>query len=99
MLSYDNRCKDRSPSDTVRDAREIISKLGLFTSERWFTPISGLYSIHLSVIGTSIYSNGKGSTPEYALASAYGELLERTEFHDTLNTIRPSFLSRLRKTR
>ena len=79
MLSYDNRCKDRSPSDTVRDAREIISKLGLFTSERWFTPISGLYSIHLSVIGTSIYSNGKGSTPEYALASAYGELLERLQ--------------------
>lgn len=79
MFSYDNRCKDILPQETIKNARKIISNLGLITSEQWFTPVNGLYSLHLSVIGTSICSNGKGSTAEFALASAYGELLERMQ--------------------
>lgn len=79
MFSYVNRCKDRLPHETIQNARNIIYDLGLITSEQWFAPVYGLYSLHLSVIGTSIYSNGKGSTPEFALASAYGELLERIQ--------------------
>ncbi len=79
MLSFINRCKDCSPKETIEKARSIISNLNLMTSEQWFTPVSGLYSLQLSLIGTSIRSNGKGSTPEFALASAYGELLERIQ--------------------
>lgn len=79
MFSFSSRCKDSLPQETIRKAQELISDLGLLTSEQWFTPVNGLYSLHLSVIGTSIYSNGKGSSPEFALASAYGELLERMQ--------------------
>lgn len=79
MLSYNNRCKDSLPRDTIQNAKTLVSDLGLLTSEQWFAPVNGLYSLHLSVVGTSIYSNGKGSTPEFALASAYGELLERIQ--------------------
>lgn len=79
MISYNSCRKDSLPRDTIRKDRKILTDLNLNTSEQWFTPTEGLYSLHLSVIGTSIYSNGKGSTIEYTLASAYGELLERIQ--------------------
>lgn len=51
-----------------------------FATETWNNVGNQIYSVHLSVPNTTITSNGKGCNKEFALASAYGELIERLSF-------------------
>lgn len=72
--------KDELPENTIFLIKEIIKNIGLITEEtNWLNSINGFYSLCVHIKGTSISANGKGTTPEYALASAYAELMERIQ--------------------
>ncbi len=81
------RYKETHPLQTVNRARKILENLGISVREiRWFIEKDTYYSLRLEISGTGtgahmdgIGANGKGTTPEYALASAYAELIERME--------------------
>lgn len=75
-----NRYKEIPPLDTVQKIRSILHGLGIYTIERWTdSKVDGCYSLRVEISGTGIGQNGKGSTPEFALASAYAELMERVQ--------------------
>ena len=73
--------KDSSPDNTIKKITDMLNSIELFTEivdehsyeDNWFS---------LTVIFKDfpyIYANGKGITMEYAMASAYGELMERLQ--------------------
>ncbi|NSW89830.1 MAG: YcaO-like family protein [Firmicutes bacterium] len=76
---YATRYKECSPLETIHNVRNILYHLGILTKEEWKQDVKGYYSLNLSIVGTSLFSNGKGTSCEYALASAYGELIERLQ--------------------
>ena len=76
----DTAFKDSSPQATVARIKDILAQHGIHTTEVWqenCVPYCHAMSIHVD--GTSLKSNGKGITPEFALASGYGELMERLQ--------------------
>lgn len=75
--------KDASLEDTLDRFKRLAASLQLdLTEEQWLNPLPDLWSVHLSVTDCPvIYSNGKGSSHDAALASAYGELFERMATH------------------
>lgn len=75
-----NRLKDDQPLATVEKARAILHEIGIFVIERWNdSGIPGIYSVRIAIIGTNIGTNGKGATEPLALASGYGEFMERLQ--------------------
>lgn len=77
----DAKFKDRNPSDTIKIIQHKLEDLGLELEEKFND--SGLdnccsYRLHVKN-APIISSNGKGITQEFARASAYGELIERTQ--------------------
>ena len=72
--------KDIEPMETISKSIEKLANLGIITQEVWNRIETEIFSVHLSVLGTTITSNGKGCTRELALASGYGELIERLSF-------------------
>lgn len=82
MHGYKTKYKDCNPLQTVDRIRNILNGLDLLAEERWMYQVEGCYSVTVFIFGTALLSNGKGTTPEYALASAYAELMERMQnFH------------------
>lgn len=72
--------KDEMPINTINKIRDILGELGILTSEtNWKNSADGFYSVRVSVENTNLGTNGKGTTQEYALASAYGEFMERLQ--------------------
>lgn len=71
--------KDSHPLKTISRIRDILTGLDVVLVEQWQNEVDGYYSLNLSIIGTPLYSNGKGTNAEYALASAYAELMERIQ--------------------
>lgn len=81
--------KDELPLNTVKKVRDILGGLGLLTVETvWRNSLPGFFSVSVAVAGTDLSVNGKGVSHEFALASAYGELMERLQ---NLCTFRLSF--------
>ena len=78
MIAYS--FKDSEPIQTIQSIRNLFASLGLLTQESWKCVGSDVFSVHLAVLDSTLTSNGKGSTRELALASAYGELAERLSF-------------------
>lgn len=75
-----NHYKENSPLDTVRKIRDILfSKNILVTEDHWMHSGTSYYSLSLKVHGTPVSVNGKGVSKELALASAYGEMVERLQ--------------------
>lgn len=73
-----SKYKDDSPKETVKKIKGILNKLGIYTEEVLFsTGYGGLYSCRINIKGTEIGQNGKGTTPDFALASGYAEFMER----------------------
>lgn len=81
--------KDSSPENTISNITKVLDQLGLFTQivdehsfeENWFS---------LTVIFRDfpyIYANGKGVSRLYAMASAYGELMERLQTGQLLDNL------------
>ncbi|WP_425806174.1 YcaO-like family protein [Desulfitobacterium sp. Sab5] len=72
--------KDDLPIQTINRIRNILSDLGILTVETgWLHPAENFYSVNVTVANTTLSTNGKGTTYEFALASAYGELMERLQ--------------------
>lgn len=72
--------KDDLPLKTIAKIRKILNDAGILTIETlWRNSADGYYSVHLTIQNTSLATNGKGTTYEYALASAYGEMMERLQ--------------------
>ena len=73
--------KARPPLETVDRAREALGPTALFPTEwKWNVFSDDCGSVLLEDINLpALFVNGKGVTRELALASAYGELLERVQ--------------------
>lgn len=72
--------KDDTPLNTVNRIKDILNHYGIQTVEHWNqTGVPYCYSLRVSVFGTAFGTNGKGVTKELALASGYGELMERLQ--------------------
>lgn len=77
--------KARKPEYTIELFRRILNeKLGLSFKEEFFLGDEEFFSCRISIAnsnleGLDIGTNGKGMTKEYALASAYGEFMERIQ--------------------
>jgi len=70
--------KDRAPEETIADIKKKLVELGVETEEKWIdSGISEIYSLRVTICNSSIGANGKGTTKEFAEASAYAELIER----------------------
>ncbi|MFH1880523.1 MAG: YcaO-like family protein, partial [Bacillota bacterium] len=72
------------PLDTIRRIRAIFSERDIFTVETFYPPADtgAAYSCSVALgdppfLGAGFSVNGKGMSPRWALASAYGELMER----------------------
>lgn len=79
--------KDETPENTIIKARNILSNLGIFIGEKHKFKSKYIHTASVEV-SSSTFNNlkgyklktyGKGSTFEYALASAYGEFFERLQ--------------------
>ena len=80
LKTIDTAFKDDSPQNTVARIKGILSTYGIETTEYWFeSGVPGCHSVRVTVTGTVFGSNGKGVSRELALASGYGELMERLQ--------------------
>lgn len=79
-MSYQSG-KDSSAEQTIQKARNLLFSMGLFPHETfWAQHAKNCYNVRLDLDGfqeTGV--NGKGVNRSYALASAYGELMERLQ--------------------
>ena len=72
--------KDADPMHTVRRIRDILKAHNIQVTEQWYdSRVPYCHSMRISVTGCSFGVNGKGLTKELALASGYGELMERMQ--------------------
>lgn len=91
MSTFDTKCKDTDPTNTILNIIDFFKSHG-FTIEE-FNPYkaeSHTYSISLALKYKNYlinYSHGKGATPEFARASGYAEMYERyaTRLKDFFN--------------
>lgn len=76
----DENYKDASPIKTVENIRSILASHNIEIEETWWeTNVPHCFSLSVRVKGTAFSTHGKGLTKEFTLASAYGELMERTQ--------------------
>lgn len=77
--------KARKPEETIFLIRKILhEKLGILLKEEHYVGDTNFYSCRIHIANNSlsdlnIGTNGKGMQFEYALASAYGEFMERLQ--------------------
>lgn len=72
--------KDAFPVNTINKIRNILGEAGLLTIEtNWKNSVEGFYSVSVIIEDTDLMTNGKGSSAQFALASAYGEMMERLQ--------------------
>ena len=72
--------KDELPLKTITKIRNILTDLNVLAVETgWKNSADGFYSVTVTIRNTNLATNGKGTTYEYALASAYAELMERLQ--------------------
>ncbi|MPL68145.1 Ribosomal protein S12 methylthiotransferase accessory factor YcaO [bioreactor metagenome] len=72
--------KDAVPINTINKIRTILGESGLLTLEHnWKNSVAGFHSVSVIIEGTELMTNGKGASTQFALASAYGELMERLQ--------------------
>ncbi|SHK42100.1 YcaO-like family protein [Paramaledivibacter caminithermalis] len=73
--------KDSMPEQTIQRIRDILHDIGLFYHEEdWTVHIKNCHAVRLKIEGFNGKGvNGKGISRLYALASAYGELMERLQ--------------------
>ncbi|SDF51009.1 YcaO-like family protein [Sporomusa acidovorans] len=72
--------KDDLPLKTITKIRNILTDLNILAVETgWKNSADGFYSVTVTIRNTNLATNGKGTTHEYALASAYAELMERLQ--------------------
>ena len=87
MKELYSKHKDRDPQGTVDGIVEMLEQAGLDTEVRWTShPSEGLCSNRVTIAGTNIGTNDKGTSEEYCLASGYAEFMERLQNNILGNT-------------
>lgn len=82
--------KAAEPEETIERVRGLLRRCDLFVVERHWQLRPGHWaSVQLQIPGTGFSVNGKGIDPRFALASAYGELMERLQFLNGLGLAYP----------
>jgi len=75
--------KEASPKETIINIRDLVGKVGLVNYEsNWNNPHNNIYSCRVQTFdqdGGAFGTNGKGTSKEYALASAWAEFIERIQ--------------------
>ena len=90
MKELYSKHKDRDPQGTVEGIVEMLEQAGLDTEVRWTShPFEGLCSNRVTIAGTNIGTNGKGTSEQYCLASGYAEFMERLQNNILGNTALP----------
>lgn len=70
--------KDRDVNKTISIVKKILENIGFNLEEKeLLNPVDNIWSVNLQDRDSQFYTNGKGSTKENCLASAYCEFLER----------------------
>lgn len=79
--------KDAPLETSINRFKFLLKKLKIEVIETdWLNPLPNVFSVHLAITSCPcIYSNGKGSSHDAALASAYGELFERLSTHNVFS--------------
>lgn len=72
------------PIITINNIRKILTECGIFLIEEHNVSATNFFSTRLIISNNQLFrlevgQNGKGLTPEYSLASAYGEFMERLQ--------------------
>lgn len=75
VISY--KYKDEAPLQTINKVRNCLAVKNILATESWNHVGNNAYSVNLFIPNTQITANGKGISTDLALASAYGELVER----------------------
>src|SRR5690554_671571 len=92
--------KANKPKETIKKIRDILYENNIFVIEDfWNDAKYGMSSVSLCIPGLPCRTNGKSFNESYALASAYGEFMERLQNltllnqhfcgNQPLNTLRP----------
>jgi YcaO-like protein with predicted kinase domain len=72
--------KDATPQATIARIKGILANHGIETEVVWNeSGVPYCHSLRVNVCGTSFGTCGKGVSEEFALASGYGELMERLQ--------------------
>lgn len=80
LQTIDAVYKDARPMDTVERIKGILDEYGIRTVVTWGeSNVPNCYSLRVNIEGTRVGTNGKGVTKEFALASGYGEFMERLQ--------------------
>ncbi len=70
--------KERDVNNTINIVKSILENVGFDLEEKeLLNPVDNIWSVNLQDRDSQFYTNGKGSTKENCLASAYCEFLER----------------------
>jgi len=76
----DAEFKDAQPVKTVERIKQLLAANNIETTESWRdTCVPYCFALTVTVNNSTFSSNGKGLTRDFALASAYGELIERLQ--------------------
>src|SRR5664280_1837672 len=75
-----NKYKDCLPIKTNNRIQNILFKIGLAIYEQgWNNQAGNFFSLRVELVDFPVGTNGKGTTRMFAIASAYGELMERIQ--------------------
>ena len=102
MMGIAKQYKAVAPQTTVRRIKSLLRDVGIKVNEETRSLKNLVFSARITVANGRIAdidlgSNGKGLTPEYALASGYAELMERLQtrlLYDDLLMLPPSATKR-----
>ena len=76
-MKQDLYFKEDTPLHTVNRIKQVLDRLNITVEEEWMVNHDKIYSLSLKSVNYPFLSNGKGSTEDYAKASAYAEFIER----------------------
>ena len=83
-MTFAKQYKAASPTATVRRIKRLLAGVGIKVKEETRSLKDLVYSTRITITNglideLGLGSNGKGVSPEYALASGYAELMERLQ--------------------
>ncbi len=71
--------KEVKPYKTITKIRNLLFELNIMVKEKKWEKNNGFFSVGLQLDELGISTYGKGSNSRFALASAYGEMIERLQ--------------------
>ena len=76
--AYSNKYKACAPEETAERIVRILKARGIETREEWYdSGVGAICSVRVTIRGTDIGQNGKGTDRAFARAGGYAEFMER----------------------